>query len=67
MKVKELMKHAHLFGDQKTTLHDYSTQRTFTTQDRYAFGLDATEVERLLTLKVNTFRTSDKGLEIFAE
>lgn len=66
MKVKELMNHANLLGGQKTILHDYSTQKTFTA-DRCCFGLNSNEVERILKLKVNTFRTNDNGLEIFAE
>ncbi len=67
MKVHELMGKVHLYSPQKTTLHDYSTQQTFTTKDRYAFEMDSSEVERLLGLKVNSFAVGEKGIEIFAE
>ena len=66
MKVKELMSHANLLSGQKTILHDYSTKKVFTA-NLQCFGMDSCEVDRILKLKVNTFRTSDKGLEIFAE
>ena len=67
MKVKELMLKAHLYGDQKISVFDYSTQKTFTTKDRYCFELDSDEVERILRLKVNSYNVNEKGIVINAE
>ncbi len=67
MKVRELMKHVHLIKGQKTKLNDYSTSKTFITVDCYCFDIESEELERLLSLKVNTFDVSDYGLTIHAE
>lgn len=67
MKVKELMLKAHLYGDQKITVVDHSTQQTFTTKDRYAFEMDSDEVERIIRLKVNSYNVNEKGICIYAE
>ena len=67
MKVRELMKHAHLINGQKTKLNDHSTDKTFVTVDRYSFDVGSDEVDRLLNLKVNSFDVSGFGLTIHAE
>ena len=68
MKVRELINHVHLLAGQKTILHDAGeTKRTYTSVDRYAFELGSDTVEYLLRLKVNTFRCSNAGIEIYAE
>lgn len=68
MKVRELINHAHLFGGQKTVIHDMGeTKKTYTSADRYAFDLDSETTAYLLRLKVSTYRCSDRGIEIYAE
>lgn len=68
MKVRELINHTHLLTGQKTILHDVGqTKKTYISVDRYAFEMGSDTVEYLLRLKVNTFRCSDAGIEIYAE
>lgn len=67
MKVRELMKKVHLTATQKVKLNDCSTASTHITEGRYDFGYESEEVERLLSLKVNSFAVNDNGLVIWAE
>lgn len=67
MKVKELMRKVHLYGEQRIMVNDLCTQQTITTKDRYCFELDSDEVERIFNLKVNSFEVNEKGLRIWAE
>ena len=67
MKVGELIKKAHLYTEQKITIRDYSTMKTFVTLDRYCFEFDPEEVERICKLRVNSFDVSEQGITIHAE
>jgi len=67
IKVGELIKKVHLYGDQKIKVNDHSTAQTITTKDRYCFELDSDEVQRILKLKVNSFEVRDTGLTVWAE
>ena len=67
MKVGDLIKEVHLYGEQKIKVNDHSTAQTITTKDRYCFELDSDEVQRILKLKVNSFEVRDTGLTVGAE
>ena len=67
MKVGDLIKKVHLYGEQKIKVNDHSTGQTITTKDRYCFELDSDEVQRILKLKVNSFEVGEAGLTVWAE
>ena len=67
MKVGDLIKKAHLYGEQKIKVNDRSTAQTITTKDRNCFELDSDEVQRLLKLKVNSYEVNAAGLTVWAE
>ena len=68
MKVKELMRVTHLVDGQHTTVHDVETKETFRTYNRYDFNSQyGRPAEYILDMKVNTFRVSDSGIEIYAQ
>ena len=64
MKVKELMKVAHLYDGQKTVVKDVETNEIFRTNGRYDF--DKSVEDMVLDMKVNTFTISDSALLIYA-
>lgn len=64
MKVKELMKVAHLYDGQETIVKDVETKEIFRTNGRYDF--DKSVEDRVLDMKVNTFNISDSVLLIYA-
>ncbi len=64
MKVKELMKVAHLYDGQETIVKDVETEEIFRTNGRYDF--DKSVEDRVLDMKVNTFNISDSVLLIYA-
>lgn len=70
MKIRQLIAHSHLISGQYITVSDHSDRNNvneYTTQGigRYDFGPKLQE--KVLELKVNTFRPTEYGIHIDAE
>ena len=67
MKVKDLVKKAHLYKGQSITVRDATTCTTYRSKDRYSFEHESTEKETIWDLRVNSFEVNADGLTIWAQ
>ena len=67
MKVKDIIKKAHLYPGQAVTVNNVTTAETYKTKNRYSFEHEKVGSAAILNLKVNSFDVSADGLTIWAE